>query len=97
MRNTRWYPVNDARDNAGILGNDARDGATALCPRKCLCNAHARIHFDGLSLTFMMICRLGTIMLTPRKSAFRFSGSSWRPAYPAARHSCCRCHHNSLS
>ena len=30
----------------------------------------------------MMIWRLGTIMLTPRKRAFRFSGSSWRPAYP---------------
>lgn len=26
--------------------------------------------------TFMMICLLGTIMVTPRKSAFRFSGSS---------------------
>ena len=29
----------------------------------------------------MMIWRLGTIMVTPRKRAFRFSGSSWRPAY----------------
>ena len=26
--------------------------------------------------TFMMICLLGTIMVTPRKSAFKFSGSS---------------------
>ena len=34
------------------------------------------------SHTFMMICRLGTIMVTPRNRALRFSGSSWRPAYP---------------
>ena len=30
----------------------------------------------------MMIWRSGTIIVTPRKSDFRFSGSSWRPAYP---------------
>ena len=35
----------------------------------------------GLGPTFMMIWRLGTIMVTPRNSAFRFSGSSCRPAY----------------
>ena len=29
-----------------------------------------------------MICRSGTIIVTPRKSDLRFSGSSWRPAYP---------------
>ena len=34
------------------------------------------------SVTFMMICRFGTIMLPPLKSAFRFSGNSTRPAYP---------------
>ena len=32
------------------------------------------------SLTFMMICLLGTIMVTPLKSALRFSGSSCLPA-----------------
>jgi len=30
--------------------------------------------------TLMMICLLGTIMVTPLNRAFRFSGSSWRPA-----------------
>ena len=35
----------------------------------------------GQEGTFIMIWRLGTIMVTPRKSAFRFSGSSCRPAY----------------
>jgi hypothetical protein len=32
------------------------------------------------SPTFMMICLLGTIMVTPLNRALRFSGSSWRPA-----------------
>ena len=34
----------------------------------------------AVSLTFMMIWRSGTIIVTPRKSDLRFSGSSCRPA-----------------
>lgn len=34
------------------------------------------------SLTRIIICRSGTIMATERNIIFRFSGSSWRPAYP---------------
>ena len=32
--------------------------------------------------TFIMIWKSGTIIATPRNNAFKFSGSSWRPAYP---------------
>ena len=37
---------------------------------------HARHPCTSSWHTFMMICLFGTIMVTPRKSAFRFSGSS---------------------
>lgn len=36
----------------------------------------------GPRFTFIMICLLGTIMLTPLNKAFKFSGSSTLPAYP---------------
>ena len=37
---------------------------------------------NRLFLTLMMISRSGTIIVTPRNNAFRFSGSSCLPAYP---------------
>ena len=56
-------------------------------------NFWARITFSWkpqlASFTLIMICLSGTIMATVLNCTFKFSGSSWRPAYPGFyRHKC---------